>query len=68
MRADCERLHHSSADFLLAQRLTRDASTKLAAADALHLASAKNAGAAIATFDLRLADAARAQGLEAAVE
>ena len=44
----------------------RDFSTKLAAADALHLASAKNAGAALATFDARLADAARAQRLEVA--
>jgi uncharacterized protein len=64
MRADCERLHHGVADFLLAQRLARDVSTKLAAADALHLASAKNAAAALATFDDRLAEAARAQGLE----
>jgi predicted nucleic acid-binding protein len=59
MRADCERLTHGAADFLLAQRLVRDFSTKLAAADALHLASAKNANAALATFDARLAEAAR---------
>ena len=48
--------------------LARDAlcanfSTKLAAADALHLASAKNAGATLATLDVRLAEAARGQGL-----
>jgi predicted nucleic acid-binding protein len=67
MRANCERLNHSAADFLLAQRLARDFSTKLSAADALHLASAKNAGAALATFDTRLAEAARAQGMEVAL-
>jgi predicted nucleic acid-binding protein len=44
----------------------RDYSTKLSAPDALHLASAKNAGATLATFDARLADAARAQGVEVA--
>ncbi|MGO9423084.1 type II toxin-antitoxin system VapC family toxin [Roseiarcus sp.] len=64
MRADCERLSHGAADFLLAQRVVRDFSTKLAAADALHLASAKNAGAALATLDARLAEAARRQGVE----
>jgi hypothetical protein len=36
-------------------------STKLAAADALYLASAKNASAALATFDIRLAEALRGQ-------
>ena len=45
----------------------RDYSTKLAAPDALHLASARNAGAALATFDVRLAEAARAQGVEVAL-
>ncbi len=63
LRADCERLTHSAADFLLAQRLVRNFSTKLAAADALHLASAKNANAALATFDERLAEAARGHGV-----
>jgi len=67
LRAGCERLTHSAADFQLAERLVRDFSTKLTAADALHLASAKNAGAALATFDARLAEAARAQGVEAAL-
>ena len=47
MRANCERLSHGPSDFLLAERLVRDFSTKLAAADALHLASAKNAGATL---------------------
>jgi predicted nucleic acid-binding protein len=44
----------------------REFSTNLTAPDALHLASAKNAGATLATFDARLADAARAQGVEVA--
>jgi uncharacterized protein len=63
MRANCERLSHGPSDFLLAERLVRDFSTKLAPADALHLASAKNAGAALATFDARLAEAANGQGV-----
>ena len=66
MRAGCERLSHGVDDFMLAERIVRDFATKLAAADALHLASAKNAGAALATFDLRLADAARMKGVKVA--
>jgi uncharacterized protein len=46
--------------------LVRDFATKLTAPDALHLASAKNAGATLATLDARLADAARGQGVEVA--
>jgi uncharacterized protein len=63
MRANCERLSHGASDFLLAERLVRDFTTKLAAPDALHLASAKNAGATLATLDARLAEAARGQGV-----
>jgi uncharacterized protein len=63
MRASCERLGHGASDFFMAERLVRDFSTKLAAADALHLASAKNAGATLATLDVRLAEAARGQGV-----
>jgi uncharacterized protein len=66
IRANCERLTHGAADFLLAERIVRDFSTKLAAADALHLASAKNAGAALATHDARLAEAGRARGVQVA--
>lgn len=66
VRANCERLSHGAADFALAERIVRDFSTKLAAADALHLASAKNAGAMLATLDARLAGAARRQGIEVA--
>ena len=63
MRANCERLSHAASDFLLAERLVRDFATKLAAADALHLASAKNAGATLATLDVRRAEAARGLGV-----
>lgn len=53
--------------FIFDERLVRDFSTKLAAAAALHLASAKNAGATLATFNVRLAEAALAQGVEVAL-
>jgi predicted nucleic acid-binding protein len=66
IRAASLPLHHGRSDFGLAERFVRDFSTKLAAPDALHLASAKNASAALATFDARLAEAARAQGVEVA--
>lgn len=65
LRATSERSTPDASDFALADRLVRDYATKLTAADALHLASAMNAGAVLATFDKRLAGAARAQGLEA---
>ncbi len=42
----------------------RDFATKLAAADALHLAAAMNACAKLATFDKRLAEAAKTRGAE----
>jgi predicted nucleic acid-binding protein len=64
MRANCERLSHSAADLLLAEHMVRDFSMKLAAADALHLASVKNLGAALATFDSRFAEAARMKGVD----
>jgi predicted nucleic acid-binding protein len=51
---------HEADDFLDAERFVRDLSTKLSAPDALHLASARKAGAALATFDRRLAEAAKA--------
>jgi uncharacterized protein len=59
-------LSHDRADFAAAEVLVRDFTTKLTAPDALHLASAKNAGATLATLDARLADAARGQGVEVA--
>jgi predicted nucleic acid-binding protein len=52
-----------SADMTLADKLVRDFATKLAAADALHLAAAMNAGASLVTFDDRLAEAAAMQGV-----
>ncbi len=55
-------MRHGRADFDLAEKLVRDFGTKLSAPDALHLASAKNAGAVLATYDVRLAEAARAGG------
>jgi hypothetical protein len=59
-------LRHGRADFEAAEKLLRGFATKLSAPDALHLASAKNASAVLATLDARLADAARAQGVEVA--
>ncbi len=64
MRANCERLSHGAADFLLAERMVRDFSMKLAAADALHLASARTPAPRSPRFDERLADAARMQGVD----
>ncbi len=66
LRATSERSTPDAQDFSLADRLVRNYTTKLSAPDALHLAAAKNAGAALATFDARLAEAARMQGVELA--
>ncbi|MGO9743327.1 MAG: type II toxin-antitoxin system VapC family toxin [Roseiarcus sp.] len=65
LRAACERLSHSVGDFLLAEHIVRDFSLKLTAPDAPHLASATHADARLATFDERLAAAARMRGIEA---
>jgi predicted nucleic acid-binding protein len=64
LRVTSERWSHSAQDFAVADRLVRDYSTKLSAPDALHLASAKNAGAELATFDKRLAEVAEGQGVK----
>jgi len=66
LRAQCLSHTHGRNDFALAELIARDFTTRLLAPDALHLASAKNAGATLATFDARLADAARMQGIEVA--
>lgn len=66
LRAACSPRSHDRADFALAEQLVRDFATKLAAPDALHLATAMNAGATLATFDLRLAAAARSRGVAVA--
>jgi predicted nucleic acid-binding protein len=54
-------LNHDRADFAGAEVLVRDFTTKLRAPDAPDLATAKNAGATLATLDARLAKAARGQ-------
>lgn len=64
LRAASERLTPGAQDFALADQLVRDYATKLSAPDALHLAAARNAGARLATFDVRLAEAARAQEVD----
>ncbi len=63
--ASATRTSIASADLALAERLVRDFTTKLAAADALHLASTINLGTALVTFDQRLLDAARSKGASA---
>jgi uncharacterized protein len=62
LRDDCLTHALGPADVNGAERLIRDFSTKLAAPDALHLASALNLGATLVTFDERLAAAARMSG------
>jgi len=52
-------LQMNEIDTGLAAALVRDFATKLAAADALHLAAAMNARAKLVTFDSRLVAAAR---------
>jgi len=66
LHAQCLSYAHGRDDFALAELIARDFATRLLAPDALHLASAKNAGAALATFDVRLTEAAKAQGVEVA--
>jgi uncharacterized protein len=63
LRAACAPHAHSPDDFELAATIVRDFSTKLAAADSLHLASTISADARLATYDERLAAAARARGV-----
>jgi len=50
-----------------AAMLVRDAALKLLAADPLHLALSSEAGHCLATFDLRLAEAARSRGYDVEV-
>ena len=51
----------------LAAHMARDFATKLLASDALHLASAVEAGATLVTFDRRLAAAAMKFGIDVVV-
>jgi hypothetical protein len=62
LRDACALHVHRRADFDLADGLIRDFPTKLAAPDALHLASAINLDATLVTFDERLTEAARMRG------
>lgn len=66
LAARSQPLRHDRADFAAGETLVRDFATKLSAPDALHLASAKNAAATLATLDARLAEAARRQGVDVA--
>ncbi len=61
LRAECVLHRQGRGDFALAEELVRDFSTKLAAPEALHLAATINLGARLATFDLRMIEAARAR-------
>lgn len=56
------RLSQSAAAGALGARLARNPALKLSAADALHLALSADGGHCLVTFDLRLAEAARAAG------
>ena len=62
VRSFCDPLWPAPMAFELADSLVRDFALKLAAPDALHLASAMIADATLVTFDERLAKAARACG------
>ena len=64
LRVDCENFWPDAETFAATESLVRDFRLKLSAPDALHLASAVTASASIATFDARLAEAARAIGVE----
>jgi predicted nucleic acid-binding protein len=66
LRDACGSHVHCREDFDLAEKLIRDFPTKLAAPDALHLASVINLDATLVTFDERLAEAARMRGASVA--
>jgi predicted nucleic acid-binding protein len=63
LRRACDTLEHMPSDFSRADELIREFSTKLAAADALHLASALAANVSLLTLDGRLRDAAGLKNL-----
>lgn len=60
------RLETTTGDVARAEKFVRRLDLNLRAPDALHIAIAQRHGAALATFDARMADAARALGLEIA--
>jgi uncharacterized protein len=57
------RLAAGRGDLALAETLVRDFSTKLAAPDAIHLATAINSGSRLVTFDDRFGESARSRGV-----
>jgi predicted nucleic acid-binding protein len=60
------RLETTTGDVARAETFVRRLDLNLRAPDALHIAIAQRHGAALATFDARMADAARALGVEIA--
>lgn len=62
--ADLLHVRVSSSDIDAARDLVRHIELKLRAPDAIHLATAQRLGATLATFDVTLASAARALGVE----
>lgn len=60
------RLETTTADVVAAERLLRRLELNLRTPDALNIAIAQRHGAALATFDTRMAAAARALGVEVA--
>ena len=63
LRGQCECYWPGPEAFDFAEALVREFRLKLAAPDALHLACTKVSGSTLATFDTRLAEAARALGV-----
>jgi predicted nucleic acid-binding protein len=63
LRKACDTLEHTARDFGRADELIREFSMKLAAADALHLASALASNVSLLTLDSRLRDAASSKNL-----
>jgi predicted nucleic acid-binding protein len=63
LRRACDALEHTPSNFSRADELIREFSMKLAAADALHLASALAANVRLLTLDERLRDAAGSKNL-----
>jgi predicted nucleic acid-binding protein len=63
LHKSCDSLEHTPRDFSRADELIREFATKLAAADALHLASVLAADLSLLTLDTRLQDAARSKAI-----
>jgi predicted nucleic acid-binding protein len=67
LRRACDTLEHTPSDFSRADELIRQFSMKLAAADAIHLASALAANVSLLTLDERLRQAASSKNLATVV-